>query len=158
MFNGDTLLYIIWVFTISSVILFIPKNRIHMAWQAFLFGQVLTWPLGLFIADLGWVQYPVNFFENATQASFTYEYLFLPVICAYFVVYFPSKRRLSTRLAYYAGFCTVLTLLELIILHYTNLIRYIHWNAFFTWITIWTILYTTRKFCVWFFRSYNAIS
>jgi hypothetical protein len=153
MIDGKILLYFVWGITICSLFLFIPRGKVRLAWVAFLFEQVLTWPLGLVVADRGLISYPVNFLENATRVSFTYEYLFLPAICAYFLVYFPNDNRFSIRATYYIAFCTVLTLLELLVLHYTNLVRYIHWNASFTWLAIFITFYVTRKFCLWFFGS-----
>lgn len=152
-FNDKYILYFVWIATGISIPLFIPKNKRRLAWVSFLFSQVLTWPLGLFVADMHWIQYPVRMFAEGTHGSFTYEYFFYPIMCSFFNAYFPTgERRLWMRATYYAGYCSILTLAELFLLHNTNLIRYIHWNAFFTWISLFTTFSLTRKFCLWFFK------
>ena len=156
--DGRNLLYFAWGITILSLFLFVPKNKIHLALVAFFFKQAMTWPLGLLVADMGWIQYPIRFFENANQASFTFEFFVYPVLCVYLNIYFPVKKHLLLRMAYYIVICSVVTLLELFLLHNTNLIRYIHWNGYLTWITLFITLYIDRQFCVWFFKSYNKTS
>lgn len=153
--DDKTILYFTWGITIISLFFYIPKDKLHLAWVAFMFKQILTWPLGLYVADMGWIQYPIRFFENANQTSFTYEFFFIPIICAYFNIYFPEDKSPMVKSAYYILFCSVLTLSELLILHHTNLIVYIYWNAYFTWISLFITFYLTRKFCQWFFNSYN---
>lgn len=72
--DGKGLLYFVWFATLISIVFFIPKAKVRVAIVAVLFKQVITWPLGLFVADMGWIQYPIRFFENANQTSFTFEY------------------------------------------------------------------------------------
>lgn len=153
--DGRQFLYFVWIATTISLFFLIPKDKVRLALVAFLFKQVITWPIGLFVVDMGWIQYPIRLLQNANQTSFTYEYFFYPVICAYFNVYFPNGKGLVQRATYYIIFCSVLTLAELLALHYSNLVRYIHWNAYWTWITLFITFYVTRKFCLWFFKPYN---
>lgn len=155
--NEKYILHFVWAATLISMVFLIPRNKVREAVVAFLFKQAMTWPLGLFIADMGWIQYPIRFFENVNRGSFTFEYFFYPVICAYFMVYFPNDKRLVTRAAYYFAFSTTLTLAELVILHNTDLIIYIRWNAYATWISLFITFYITRKFCLWFFKPYRGI-
>ena len=75
--DGKGLLYFFWIVTILSVFLLVPKDKVRLAWVAFLFKQFLTWPLGLIVVDMGWIQYPIRFFENASYSSFTFEYFFI---------------------------------------------------------------------------------
>lgn len=150
--DGRHILYFVWIVTTLSLFLLIPKSKVRLALVAFLFNQVITWPVGLFVAEMGWVEYPIRFFEKANKASFTFEYFFYPVMCVYFNVYFPDGKPLLVRAAYYTLFCSILTLAELLILQHTNLIRYIHWNAYLSWVTLCITFYITRKFCLWFFK------
>lgn len=156
--DGKTILYFTWALTIASLFVLIPKAKVRLALVAFFFKQVITWPLGLYVVHMGWIQYPIHFFENSNQTSFTFEYFFFPVMCAYFTIYYPDKKSLSTQAAYYVSFCSVITLAELYLLHNTNLIRYIHWNAYVTWISLFVTFYITRKFCLWFFQSTGEAS
>lgn len=152
MADGKTILYAVWGATIVSLFIFVPKNKVRLALVAYFFQQAMTWPMGLYVSDRGWIQYPIRFFENASQASFTFEFLFYPVMCVYFNIYFPAGKTLLVRSAYYILFCSTLTMAELFILQHTNLIRYIHWNAYLTWVTLFITAYVGRKFCLWFFE------
>ncbi len=156
--EGKTVLYGIWVVTILCLLLFIPRSKARLAWVAFLFKQAITWPLGLYVVDVGWIQYPVRLLENANYTSVTFEYLFYPAICSFFNVYFPEGRSLSIRALFYAAFCSALTLVELWVLHHTEFIRYIHWNAFLTWGSLFITFYLSRKFCLWFFTPHSMAS
>lgn len=150
--DGKNILYFVWFITTLSLCFFIPKSKIRLALQAFLFSQALTWPLGLLVVDRGLIQYPILFFENANKTSFTFEYFFYPIVCAYFIVYFPNTKNLAIRAMYYIIFCSILTATELFLLHNTELIRYIHWYAYWTWISLFVIFHVTRKLCLWFFK------
>lgn len=156
--DDKSILYFVWAITILSLPFCIPKRKVRLALLVFFFKQTLTWPLGLLVANMGLIQYPIRFLENASQTSFTFEYLFHPIMCAYFMVYFPSSKSLMIRASYYILFCSTLMLAELVILHSTQLIRYIHWNAYLTWISLFITTYITRKFCLWFLKPTTGIS
>ena len=146
------ILYFTWIATVISLVLLIPKDKIRLATVAFLFKLFLTWPLGLIVVNEGWIEYPVNFFANATKVSFTFEYIFYPAICAIFNVHFPENRPIYVRAFYYILYCTAITAAESLLEHHTGLIRYIHWNEAFTWITLFVTFYLNRQFVRWFFQ------
>ena len=91
-FDGKGLLYLVWIVTLVSLFFYIPKDKIHLALLAFLFKEFLTWPLGLYVVDAGWIQSPIRFFENASYTSFTFEFFLFPILCSYFNVYFPEDK------------------------------------------------------------------
>lgn len=157
MVDGKSILYLIWIGTMVSLFFFIPKSKVRLALVAFLFQQALTWPLGLIVVDMGWIQYPIRFFQNANYASFTFEWFFYPVVSVYFNIYFPEGKSLLAQAAYYILVCSTLTIMELLILHYTHLIIYIYWNAYLTWITLFSTMYMNRKFCLWFFKLNSPV-
>lgn len=57
-------------------------------------------------------------------------------MCALFNVWYPNDRSILLRLCYYFAMCTLLTLLEVIVEKYTDLIKYIHWEWYILWVTI----------------------
>lgn len=137
----------------TSILFFIPKSKIQLAVVAFLFTQVITFLIGLVVVELGLLEYPVRTFASINRASFDYEYYFFPVTCAAFNVWYPNNRRTLIQLGYYVVFSSVLTLAEVIIEKYTELIKYIHWEWYTTWITISISFFIVRLFCVWFFSK-----
>jgi hypothetical protein len=146
-----------WIIAAICLFVFIPKEKVRLAWVAFLFKQFIAWPLGLLAVNIGLLEYPVRLFENVYKSSFTFEYFVYPAICALFTTYYPKGKSIWIKSGYYSLFCSGMTAVELILLHYTNLIRYIHWNAYFTWLSIFVTLYITQRFCTWFFRDSKSV-
>ncbi|MBS4213959.1 MULTISPECIES: CBO0543 family protein [Neobacillus] len=145
---------LISVYAVSTGILFfIPKNKFRLAVVAILFKQVITFLIGLVVVELGLLEYPVRLFPSVNRTSFTYEYFAFPVICAAFNVWYPNNRSTIFQLAYYVGFTSVLTIGEIIIEKYTDLITYIHWAWYISWISICLAFYISRLFCNWFFAK-----
>lgn len=137
----------------TGILFFIPKNKIRLAVVALLFQQVITFLIGLVVVEFGLLEYPVRLFASINRTSFTYEYYAFPVICAAFNVWYPNDRSNPIQIGYYVGFCTVLTLLEVILEKFTKLIKYIHWEWYTSWITICLALFLAHLFCVWFFAK-----
>jgi hypothetical protein len=151
--NRDYMFIIIgWVVTIGLLLKFIPKNKIREAHVAFFFKQLLTWLLGLLVVELRLIEYPVRLFSYANKTSFTFEYFIYPSLCAIFNVHYPEKKSAFGQFMYFFYYCTTITILEIYVEKYTNILKYIHWNWYITWITLFITFYATRKYYVWFFK------
>lgn len=142
----------VWILSLLLMIL-IPKDRRRMAVLAFLFKQTITYLLGLVAVELGLLAYPVRELADINRTSFTYEFMAYPMVCAIFNVYYPNGKSLWRQVIYYAGFCTILTVPEILLERYTPLVQYIHWNWPVTWLSLLVTFFMTRTFCVLFFRS-----
>ena len=143
-----------WIITIALLFKFIPRNKFKKATLAFLFNQVITWLFGLLVVELRLIKYPVRLlFTYASKTSFTFEYFVYPSICGIFNVYYPTKKNFVGQFMYYFYYCTSMTILEVIFEKYTDILKYIHWTWYITWITLFFTFYVTRKFYVWFFKS-----
>ena len=151
--NKDLLiLFAAWVLTIIMLILFIPKNKIREAQLAFLFKQVITWLIGLLVVEFRLIEYPVEFFKYSTRTSFTFEYFIYPSISAVFNINYPDRKSNLKQFMYYFYFCTSITIIEVLCENYTNIIKYIHWTWYITWITLFITFFISRKYYIWFFR------
>jgi len=148
----EIILYLMSFISIVSFWLFIPHEKQRNAQIAFLFTQLMTWFLGILIVDLNFIEYPVHFFPKANSTSFVFEFLTYPVICTFFNLYYPENKSKLTKFCYYASICSLLTGLELIFENYTQLIKYIHWTGYYTWITLFITLYISRLYYRWFFK------
>ncbi len=146
------LLIFVWILGIALIFV-IPKDKKRIAIVVFLFKQFITLLLGLIVVEFNLLSYPVRFFSEVNRASFTYEYFIYPVCCSVFNVYYPNTRSYLFKLGYYAAFCTVLTIPEVMIEHHTNLIKYIHWNWYWTWSSLFITFFLSRLFCKWFFKG-----
>lgn len=146
------LIVIEWIITIALLIKFIPRNKLREAYVAYFFKQLITWLTGLVVAELGLIIYPVRMFPRASGTSFTFEYFVYPAICAIFNVNYPENKSKLVQSFYYISFCTVITIVEVIIEKTTDILIYIHWTWYITWITLFITFFMTRKYFEWFFR------
>lgn len=140
----------------TGILFLIPKNKIRLAVVAFLFKQVITFFSGLLVVELGYLEYPVRLFASVNRTSFTFEYYAFPVLCAAFNVWYPRNQNILIQLGYYVMFSSVLTIIEVIIENNTDLIKYIHWEWYITWVTVCLSYFMSRLFCVWFFTKKKA--
>ncbi|WP_420490870.1 CBO0543 family protein [Neobacillus drentensis] len=53
------------------------------------------------------------------------------------------------------AFSTGLTIPEVIIEKYTNLISYINWKWYYTWASVYATLFLAWKFYKWYFKLNN---
>lgn len=151
--NNDLLiLSSAWVVTIIMLILFIPKNKLREAQLVFLFKLSITWLIGLLVVEFRLIEYPVEFFKYATRTSFSFEYFIFPSLCAIFNLNYPNNKSYSRQFMYYFYFCTPMTILEVMAEKYTDLIKYIHWTWYLTWITLFITFFISRQYYLWFFR------
>lgn len=141
-----------WLITIGLLICFIPKHKIREAHVAFLAKQAITWVLGLSVVELRLIEYPIRLFPYANKTSFTFEYFVYPSICAIFNVHYPEKKSAFSQFMYYFYYCTTLTGIEILTEKYTNILKYIHWSWYVTWISLFITFFITRKYYVWFFK------
>lgn len=151
--NKDLIiLFSAWVITIIMLILFIPKSKIREAQLVFLFKLSITWLIGLLVVEFRLIEYPVELFRYATKTSFSFEYFIFPSICAVFNINYPNKKSYLRQFMHYFYFCTTMTILEVLCEKYTNIIKYIHWTWYLTWITLFITFFLSRKYYIWFFR------
>ncbi len=146
------ILIIAWIVTIAALIIFVPRFKIRDAILIFFFKQLITWIFGLLVVELGLIVYPVRSFANATQSSFDFEYFIYPAICVIFNLHYPVGKKKLRQLAHYIIFCSAITIVELLVERNTEIINYIHWDWYVTWITLFITFYASRKFYIWFFK------
>jgi hypothetical protein len=139
-----------WILTIIALLLFIPRDKIRQAHIAFLFKQLLTWVFGLSVVQLKLIEYPVRLFPYANRASFTFEFFVYPAICAICFVHYPERKSKIIKFSYIAVYTSCMTLFETIIGKYTELIHYIHWTWYWSWITIFLTTWITIIYSRWF--------
>ncbi|WP_166242852.1 CBO0543 family protein [Paenibacillus turpanensis] len=144
---------IAYVWGLSLLLWFlIPRAKRRLAVTAFLFKQMITYPLGLLVVEYDLLAYPVRLLPEINRASLTFEFWAYPILCAFFNAHFPEKHKWWVKLGYYASFCSALTVTEIFLENHTNLIRYIQWNAAWTWVSLYLTFFITRSFCAWFWK------
>ena len=151
----DTMIIIAaWIVTVILLVLFIPKERIREALVIFHGKQVITWVFGLTVVQLKLIEYPVRLFSYANKTSFTFEFLSYPAICAIFSINYPVGKSNLRKFMHYFSYVSTITAFEVVVEKYTNIITYINWTWYVTWITLFITFMISRKYYLWFFK-YN---
>jgi hypothetical protein len=150
--STDTLLIILgWVITVILLIIFVPKLRIKQAIVIYMFKQLITWFIGLLVVELRLLEYPVRSFAYATKTSFDFEYFIYPSFCVLFILHYPEGKSFTRKLLHYVYYCSVITFIEVIVEKYTNILTYINWSWYTTFITLFITFFMSRIFYVWYF-------
>lgn len=145
------ILYIVYACTFISLA-YIPKNKWREASIAYFFQQCTTWFLGLLTVELDLLEYPVREFANINETSFLFEFLFYPIVGSFFCIYYPRNKSMGKKILYTSAFCTSLTIPEVIVESYTNLINYLKWEWYITWLSLYITLKILWIFYKWFFQ------
>jgi hypothetical protein len=101
--------------------------------------------LGVLVVEENLVEYPISFLSNYFSSSILYEYLLLPVVCIYFyqATYYSSYPSMILKCALYTS---VLTIIEVLLERYTDLIEYHTWTWIHTFFSIFFLIMFIRIF------------
>ncbi len=142
-----------WIAGAVLLALTVPRQHIRDAFVVFMFKMVITWPIGLLVAEFDLIAYPVREFPKASLTSFSFEYFIYPATCVAFNLRFPERSGAWGKLAWYVFFPTWMTAVEVAIERYTDLLRYVHWSWHWTWLTLLITFHMTRVFYLWFIKK-----
>jgi hypothetical protein len=144
-----------WVLTALALWRWVPRDRngLRKAHVAFFFKQMITWLFGLLVVEWGLILYPIHEFEHANMTSFTFEFFVYPAICTFYNVYYPATQSYFQEFLYTALFCSPITLLEVVLEKYTDLIHYNQWTWYWTWITLYLTFRMSRAYVKWFYSN-----
>lgn len=152
--STDTIiLYSVNLFTVLLLWFFIPRDKLIEAQISFLFMQVLTWLFGAIVVENKLVEYPVRFLENAYHASFTFEYFVFPAVSALYNLHFPSKKGWFDKIMYMLAYPTAMTIVEVFLEKYTNLVKYVCWSWYWSFITLLITLVISYAYYKWIFKK-----
>ncbi|WP_077618167.1 CBO0543 family protein [Bacillus sinesaloumensis] len=147
-----TILIVSWIIAIVLFYFLVAASKLREAILGFLSMQVLTWPLGYLVVELNLIRYPVRVFETATQSSFTYEFFVFPIVSALYNLYYPRDSKVAGFL--YTGIIvSVLTGAEVILEKFTDTIEYINWEWYYSWISMFIVLYISYGIWKWFLNK-----
>jgi hypothetical protein len=78
--------------------------------------------------------------------------LILPLLCVHFNARFPNHASRRAKIGFYAGITSILTAMEYLLERYTEVIKYTGWEWYWTFISVWLVLWLSRTTTVWFFK------
>ncbi|MEH7085357.1 CBO0543 family protein [Neobacillus drentensis] len=141
-----------WVSGVMAYMLLTPKNQYRKLLFSLLVCQALLWLNSLVHVEYNLLAFPVREFPKATDLLITTEYFFYPLLCGFYIAYEP-KRSFRIRLIYLSIWISFLTLYDVILVKYTNLVEYVHYAWYFTWIDFFPIFAVTNWIYQWFFKN-----
>ncbi|MCA0989654.1 CBO0543 family protein [Pseudalkalibacillus hwajinpoensis] len=147
------LLYVIWIVTGVLLYRFVPKTKIRHVIVVMFFKQFITWFLGLWVVEKGLIKYPVRFMKKSNKSSFTFEYFIYPSFCAIFNLNYPEKRNKVIQFLYYLFHVGLITGGEVLAERYTNLIKYVKWKWYYSFVSLGITNYISRRFYRWFYKN-----
>ncbi|WP_299089555.1 CBO0543 family protein [uncultured Metabacillus sp.] len=137
---------ILWILLILGIVLFLNSLRkppIKHWILIYLLASYFSIFLGVLVVEEKMLKYPVQFFDKYFSSSILYEYLLFPVVCIYFYqTTFHSKFLGIIRQAFL--YTAALTLTEIMLEKYTDLIEYLTWTWLHTFISIYLLMLTLR--------------
>jgi hypothetical protein len=149
--------YYLMLLTIAGIVLllflFVKKKDIRKAFFAASIAQLVTWPIGLLVTSLGVIEYPVRLFPKAIDSSFLNGYIMNPAIFAIYYIHYPKQAKLIWKWVYSLVITATLALIEVAENKYTDLINYISWSGYNSWILLLIFYYLIRRYLDWFFRN-----
>ncbi|WP_332635051.1 CBO0543 family protein [Halalkalibacter flavus] len=151
--KDEIILKLIWLVTIGLLFKYIPKNKLRHGILAFLYKQVVTWVFGLLVVEKGLIKYPVRFFKKANKSSFSFEYFLYPSFSAIFNLNYPENKNRFIKFIYYIFHAGIITIIEVLAERYTNIIKYVKWKWYWSFITLGITYYSSRLFYRWFFKE-----
>jgi hypothetical protein len=120
--NSDYIVIIVlWI--VLPILLFkvTPKDRIREALATLMFFQTLTWLFSTGLTYFGLLESPIRLFQEATQLSFTMEYLVFPTAAVLFQLKFPKNSTFVRRLLHYLFWVGVILSFMFLISSFTNI-------------------------------------
>ncbi|MGF7035015.1 hypothetical protein J2T17_006007 [Paenibacillus mucilaginosus] len=137
--------------TLLSLFL-LPRGKVLQHHLVFLVVSLPTWVIGLMVVEWGLLAYPVRELAAINRTSFCFEYFLLPIVAVHYNAWYPENKRLGGRALYLLLYCSALTVPEILIERYTDLLSYLHWSWYITFVSEGFIFLYSRAVLLWFFR------
>ncbi|WP_169802783.1 CBO0543 family protein [Neobacillus soli] len=147
------IIILMWVIGVISFVKFTPKNHHRRVIFAVLVCQSLTWLNTLFHVKFNLLSFPVRELPKATDVLVTTEYLFYPLVCGFYIISVPKKVNNYLRPFYLSLWVSGLTIFDVIIEKYTNLIVYVHYDWYWTWLDFFCLFAVVNIIYHWFFKE-----
>ncbi|RID89170.1 hypothetical protein D1953_00970 [Peribacillus asahii] len=147
------ILVAMWLFGFVGFILFIPRKNRRKGLFAFMMFQSIIWLCDMPAFKYGLLSAPIREFPKATDLALTINYFFYPALFSIFYVHKKVKDGLWSRFAYFFVWVSIITLCDIVIERYTDLLEYGLLTWYGMWIYIGFLFFVSRVCCNWFFKD-----
>ncbi|MGX6443914.1 CBO0543 family protein [Neobacillus sp. K501] len=142
-----------WLFGFIGFTLFIPRKEWRKGFLAFLMFQAIIWLCDMPAFQYGLLSAPVREFPKATDLPLTIDYFFYPVLFSIFYIHRRVKGSLWSRISYFFVWISIITIFDVIIGRYTDLLEYEILKWYGMWIYIGFLFYVSQFCCNWFYKD-----
>lgn len=138
--------FILWGFFLIGIVLLVFSFRKPFIkdWiLTFFLSAYLSMFIGVLVIEEKMLEYPIRLLSDYFTSSILYEYLLFPVVCIYFyqTTYHSGFMRIVLKCLL---FTSALTIIEVILEKYTDLIEYHTWTWLHTYISTFFIIMFIR--------------
>jgi hypothetical protein len=145
-----------WLSGIVGMILFIPKNQRRKGIFAFLLFQAVIWLSDMPAFSYNLLSAPVRVFPKATDLPLTINYFFYPALFAIYYVNRRKKVSLWSKFIYLFVWIAVITLYDIILEKYTDLLEYGLLTWYGMWIYIGLLFIVSHVCCNWYYKNISS--
>lgn len=143
---------LIWIVGILLFVFLTPKQSRRRLIFATLAFQTIIWFNALIHVQFNFISFPIRDFPKATDILFATEYFLYPLLCGFFLIHQP-KKNVYQKYGYLSLFISALVAIDLILVHFTHLITYIHYSWIFKWLIFLGIFMIVNGLNDWFFKD-----
>jgi hypothetical protein len=147
------ILLAMWLLGFIGFIMFIPLHDRRKGFLAFLMFQAIIWLCDMPSFQFGLLSAPVREFPKATDLPITIDYFFYPVLFSIFYVKKKVNSSQGSKWKYFFIWTTVITMYDILIERYTDLLKYEILPWYGMWFYIVFMFYISQVCCNWFFKD-----
>ncbi|MBS4213958.1 CBO0543 family protein [Neobacillus rhizophilus] len=142
-----------WLFGFAGFLLFIPRKDWRKGILAFMMFQAIIWLCDMPSFQLGLLSAPVREFPKASHLPITIDYWFYPILFSLYYVHKKVKGSRWPRFTYFLVWVSAITLSDITLERFTDLLEYKWLTWWGMWIYIWFLFYVSQVLCNWFFKD-----
>src|SRR3954452_23429558 len=147
-----------WLFGFIGFILFIPQKERRKGLLAAIMFQAFIWLFDMPSFTYGLLSAPARMFPKATDLTVTINYFFYPILFAIFYVHRKAKNSQWFRITYFLVGISLLTIFDIVLERYTDLIKYESLTWFGMWIYLGFLFFISLVCCNWFYKEKPPIN
>jgi len=132
---------------------FIPKEKARDAFILYLVIQFITWPTGLLVVEMKWIEYPIQLLPDDNhdyKSSIYFEFFLFPLTAILFNFHYPETKKLLFQVLYYLVIAGFFTAIEFMLERYTKLVEYHQWQWYWSYSSVIFVLFLSHTYYQWF--------
>lgn len=147
----------VWIIGFFIFVFFTPKHHKRKMIIAALLFQSFTWLNSLIHLELELIAFPIREFPEASDVLFATEYFLYPILYGLYIMHEP-KRNFSIQFIYLLAVVSGFVGIELVFVHFTNLVVYIHYAWYLEWSAFFIMFVLSNCVYRWFHNENSLLN